>query len=123
MFDGLHWNKDEAEAAEQIALFNMANLYAQQKLSPDLIEGALVEALYCPSSMHLQTSRKILTELIELLKKHTRDYEMDELMQLAAKYSLKAAVPNCDRLLGQHVRRENQVGRGECAEHLHDLCG
>jgi len=82
LFDGLHWNKDEAEAAEQIALFNMANLFAQQQLSPDLIEGALVEALYRPSSMHLQTTRNIMTELIELLKKHTR---IGELMQLTAK--------------------------------------
>jgi len=97
LFDGLHWNKDEAEAAEQIALFNMANLFAQQQLSPDLIEGALVEALYRPSSMHLQTSRKILTELIELLKKHSRDYEMDELMQLEAKYSIKATVSNAQK--------------------------
>jgi hypothetical protein len=82
LFDGLHWNKDEAEAAEQIALFNMANLFAQQQLSPDLIEGALVEALYRPSSMHLQTTRNIMTELIELLKKHNR---IGELMQLTAK--------------------------------------
>jgi tetratricopeptide (TPR) repeat protein len=82
LFDGLHWNKDEAEAAEQIALFNMANLFAQQQLSADLIEGTLVEALYRPSSMHLQATRNIMTELIELLKKHTR---IGELMQLTAK--------------------------------------
>ena len=88
LFDG-HWNKEEAEAAEQIALYNMANLYAQQKLSPKLIEDALVEALYRPSSMHLQTTRNILTELIELLKKHARNNEKDELMQLAAKFSFE----------------------------------
>ena len=89
LFDGGHWNKEEAEAAEQIALYNMASLFVQQKLPPKLIEEALVEALYRPCSMHVQTTRNILTELVELLRKHGRDYEEDELKQLANKYSFK----------------------------------
>lgn len=86
--DGVEWNKNEAEVAQQIALYNMAHLHISQYRSFHLMESSLLEALCSTKTMHLQTTRSILSELFDLLTKHSRNCK-DEIKQLASDFDFK----------------------------------
>lgn len=86
--DGVEWNKEEAEVAQQIALYNIAHLHISQYRSFHLMESSLLEALCSTKTMHLQTTRSILSELFDLLTKHSRNRK-DEIKQLASDFDFK----------------------------------
>jgi len=60
-FDDVEWSKEEAEVAQQIALYNMAHLHFSQYRSFDLMESSLLEALCSTQTMHLQTTRSTVS--------------------------------------------------------------
>jgi hypothetical protein len=75
----------ETDAAEQIALFNLATLDEQKKIPPANIETSYINALSQTPFMHKSTAIKILTVLRTKfqLEKRTEDLiSFDRLLKL-----------------------------------------